>query len=422
VPRQVTCIVRSWPRLSQTFILNEVLALERLGVELTVVSLTRSRELTRQLHAAAVRATVRYLDESRPHEPLARVADHVKVAVPAPRRYVSALLLALRRPDLADGYATCSTMRCFAHAIRVAAQLRRTGQIRRAGDGAGHLHAHFAHDPALVGLLVHRLTGVRFTFTAHARDLYQVPVPSLLPRIAAASAVITCCQANAEYLTSVLPAGLRDRVHVIPHGLPLDRFRAVPAGDHGRPIRIVSVGRLVEKKGFPDLLKACAVVRAAGHDFTCDIYGSGPLADHLERLRDRLGLAGVVVFRGERDQEGIAEAFTSADVFALTPCVADDGDRDGIPNVMVEAMACGLPVVTTAAGGVLDLVRDGETGLVARPHDVAAIARNLATLLTDQRLRRQLGAAGRTAVEEGFDIEVSARRLAALYADDGVRL
>jgi glycosyltransferase involved in cell wall biosynthesis len=421
VPGHVTCLVRSWPRLSQTFILNEVLALERLGLELTVVSLTRSLESTRQPHVAAVRAPVCYLDESRPHEPLARVVDHVTVAVRAPRRYASALLLALRRPDLADGYATCSTMRCLAHAVRVAAQLRRTGQVRRAGDGAGHLHAHFAHDPALVGLLVHRLTGVRFTFTAHARDLYQMPVPSLLPRIAAASAVITCCQANADYLTDVLPAGLRDRVHVIPHGLPLDRFHAVPAGDHGGPVRIVSVGRLVEKKGFPDLLKACALVRAASHGFTCDIYGGGPLADQLERLRDRLGLAGVVIFRGERDQEGIAEALAAADVFALTPCVPDDGDRDGIPNVIVEAMACALPVVTTAAGGVLDLVRDGETGLVAPPHDVAEIARNLTTLLTDPWRRRQLGAAGRAAVEEGFDIEVSARRLAALYADDGMR-
>lgn len=421
MPGHVTCLVRSWPRLSQTFILNEVLALERLGLELTVVSLTRSGEPTRQAHVAAVRAPVRYLDESRRHDTLARLADHVTVAVRAPRRYASALLLALRSPGLADGYATCSTMRCLAHAVRVAAQLRRTGALRRTGDGAGHLHAHFAHDPALVGLLVHRLTGVRFTFTAHARDLFQLPVPSLLPRIAAASAVITCCQANGDYLTGVLPAGLRDRVHVIPHGLRLDRFHAVPAGDHGGPVRIVSVGRLVEKKGFPDLLRACALVRGAGHRFTCDIYGGGPLADRLERLRDQLDLAGVVVFRGERDQERIAEALAGADVFALTPCVTDDGDRDGIPNVIAEAMACALPVVTTAAGGVLDLVRDGETGLVAPQHDVAAIARNLTTLLTNPRRRRQLGAAGRAAVEEGFDIEVSARRLAALYSGDGTR-
>jgi glycosyltransferase involved in cell wall biosynthesis len=420
VPGHVTCLVRSWPRLSQTFILNELLALERLGLELTVVSLTRSREPTRQPHAAVVRAPVRYLDEPRWYEPLARVADHVTVALRAPRRYASALLLAVRRPDLASGYATCSTMRCFAHAVRVAAQLRRTGLLRRAGGGLGHLHAHFAHDPALVGLLVHHLTGVRFTFTAHARDLYQVPVPSLLPRIAAAAAVITCCQTNADYLTCVLPAGLAGRVHVIPHGLPLDRFSAAPAGDHDGPVRIVSVGRLVEKKGFADLLEACALVRAAGHEYTCDIYGGGPMAGQLERLRDRLGLAGVVVFCGERDQEGIAEALAGADVFALTPCVTDDGDRDGIPNVMVEAMACALPVVTTAAGGVLDLVRDGETGLVAPPHDVAAIAENLTALLTDPRRRRQLGAAGRAVVEEGFDIEVSARRLAALYADGGM--
>jgi glycosyltransferase involved in cell wall biosynthesis len=416
----VTCLVRSWPRLSQTFILNEVLALERLGLQLTVLSLTHSREPARQPQLAAVRAPVRYLDQPRPHEPLARIADHITVGLRAPRRYGSALLLALRRPDLADGYATCSTMRCFAHAVRVAAELRRMGPRRNAGE-TGHLHAHFAHDPALVGLLVHRLTGVPFTFTAHARDLYQVPVPSLLPRVAAASAVVTCCQANADYLTGVLPDELACRVHVIPHGLPLDRFSAWPGRDHDGPVRIVSIGRLVEKKGFPDLLEAFGRVRAAGHEFTCEIFGDGPLREQLERLRDRLGLAGVVVFRGERDQEGIAEALTGADVFALTPCVTDDGDRDGIPNVMVEAMACSLPVITTAAGGVLDLVRDGETGLVAAPHDVSAVARNLTTLLTDPRKRRRFGASGRAVVEERFDIAVAAQRLAALYADDRIR-
>jgi glycosyltransferase involved in cell wall biosynthesis len=404
-------LVRSWPRLSQTFIVNEVLAQERLGTRLELYSLTRSGERLVQPQVRAVGATVHYLDERRPW--LAVVRDHALVARSGPLAYVSTLAFAASRPHLARGYATLSTLGCLSAAVRLGAAVHRA---RLAGAPIEHLHAHFAHDPALVALLTGRLTGVPYSITAHARDLYQIPAPSLHARAREAVAVVTCCAANVDYLRSALPAPLHPRLRLIHHGVEVDRFVPAPRAG-GAPVEIVSVGRLVEKKGFPDLLRACRVLKkAAGAPFRLRIYGDGPLREELTALRDGLGLQDEVDLVGERDGEDVLRAYQGADLFALTPCVTADGDRDGVPNVVVEAMACGLPVVTTDAGGVTEVVQHDVNGLVAPPGDVGTLARYLAELATDADRRRALGAAGRRTVEAHFDVRSAARELSVVFA------
>jgi len=405
-------LVRSWPRLSQTFVVNEVLAQERLGARLELYSLTRSGEELVQPQVRAVRAAVHYLDRRRPL--LAVVRDHVLVARSAPRAYAGTLLFAVLRPHLARGYATLSTLGCLGAAVRMAADVHR---LRRAGERVDHLHAHFAHDPALVALLTGRLTGVPYSVTAHARDLYQIPVRSLLARARAAVAFVTCCAVNADYLRSVMPVPLHPRLRLIHHGVELDRFVPAPRPDTGTPVEILSVGRLVEKKGFPDLLRACARLKEAGSPpFRLRIHGDGPLREELGALRDELGLADEVELLGECDTDEVLRAYQRADVFALTPCVTADGDRDGVPNVIVEAMACGLPVLTTDAGGIPEAVRHGTTGLVAPPRDVAAISEALELLVTDGSRRRSMGEAGRRLAEERFDVRVAAAELSRVFA------
>ncbi|MCV2491799.1 glycosyltransferase [Geodermatophilus sp. YIM 151500] len=415
MPGRVMYLVRSWPRLSQTFVVNEVLAQERLGTRLELYSLTRSEERLVQPQVSAVRAQVHYLDE-RPRRPrFAALREHALVARSAPLAYAATVVYAAARPQLSRGYATLSTLGCLAAAVRVAAAVHRA---RRAGDPVEHLHAHFAHDPALVALLTSRMTGVPYSVTAHARDLYQIPVPSLRARARAAVAVVTCCAANVDYLRSVLPADLHTRLRLIHHGVELDRFVPADRPDAPPPVRIVSVGRLVEKKGFADLLHACAELRSSRPEaaFRLRVLGDGPLRPELAGLRDRLGLREAVEFAGEVDRDGVLRAYQDADVFALTPWVPADGDRDGVPNVVVEAMACGLPVVTTDAGGVTEVVEHGRTGLVATPRDVGAIAGHLAELVTDPTRRRELGAAGRRRVEQGFDVRSAASELSAVFA------
>ena len=416
MPPRVMYLVRSWPRLSQTFVVNEILAQERLGTRVEVYSLTRSDERLVQPQVQAVGARVHYLDDRRRRPRLAALRDHASVARAAPRAYVTTLVYAALRPRLAHGYATLSTVGCLSAALRLAAVVNRA---RRAGAPIEHLHAHFAHDPALVALLTRRLTGVPYSVTAHARDLYQIPVPSLRARAHEASAVVTCCAANLHYLRSVLPAALHPRLHLIPHGVEVDRFVPAPREASPAPVEILSVGRLVEKKGFPDLLRACRSVKdsAAHVPFRLRIYGDGPMRAGLVELRDRLGLQEDVEFLGERDGDDVLRAYQRADVFALTPCVTADGDRDGIPNVIVEAMACGLPVLTTDAGGVTEVVHHGVNGLVAEPRDVATLAGFLAELCSAPGRRRALGDAGRRMVEDRFDVRSAARELSSLFAE-----
>ena len=397
---RVVYIVRSWPRLSQTFIVNEMLALERRGVALDVVSMVHSGETVVQPQVSDVRAPISYLDTSERRGRL-----HRSVFAAAPGRYLAALALVLRRPGLAAGYGDCSALDCFNHAVWVAAHIRMTR--------ATHVHAHFAHDPALVGMLAAEMAGVPFSFTGHARDLYQIPARSLAARAARATTLITCCEANVTFIRETLPDSATIPVEVIHHGVELDRFSPAINHDDGGVPALVSVGRLVEKKGFDDLLRALARIDAS---FMLRIYGDGPLHDELVRLRDELGLAGRVDFMGGRDSDEIVAALTGADAFVLTPTTTEDGDRDGIPNVLVEAMACGLPVVTTTAGGITELVDHDVNGLLCDPEDVDAIVRSIGTVIADPELRSRLGAAGRRTVEADYDVKTAAARLETIYS------
>jgi glycosyltransferase involved in cell wall biosynthesis len=408
MPGPVIYLVRSWPRLSQTFIVNEVLALERRGLDLVVFSLVRSGETVVQPQVGEVRTAVRFLEDSRPVRQ--RLREHLAVITAGPLRYAKTAWFAARRRDLASGYATATTHECFSYAVRVAAEVVR---LRRSDRAPSHLHAHFAHDPALVALLVRRLVRLPYSFTAHARDLVQIPATSLQARAEEATALITCCDVNAEYIAETVPAE-QPEVRVIRHGVELDRFQ--PRTRSGQDdARIVTVGRLVEKKGFPDLLEALARVQAGGQRVRCSVYGDGPLREALTEQRDALGLTEAVRFEGEGDRETIIAALQGADVFVLTPTVTSDGDRDGIPNVLVEAMACGLPVVSTTAGGIPELVTDGVDGFLTAPGEVASIAERIGTLLGAPELRQRMGAAARDTAVTGFDINRAAEQLHQIF-------
>jgi glycosyltransferase involved in cell wall biosynthesis len=408
-PIRVAYVVRSWPRLSQTFILNEVLALERLGLSLVIFSMTAADDDLVQDAVGDVRAPVHLLDGAA-NRGRARAAEHAGVLLRSPRRYLGTLLFVVRHPELSAGYTTTTRAACFSSAVHVAAIARAE---RRRGRPFARIHAHFAHDPALIGLLSHRLTRIPFSLTAHARDLYGIPRAALAARTDAADAVVTCCRQNEDYLRRMVRP---KRLHMIHHGVDLERFRPRP-----RPVTvdvpvILSVGRLVEKKGWTDLLHAFALLAREGRRFRALICGEGPLRPALEGLRDELGLSAEVRLLGPRGQTDLLSLLQGADMFALVPVVANDGDRDGVPNALVEAMACGLPVVSTDVGGVPDLVRHEENGLLAPARDSAAIAGHIGRLLDDNALRHALGASARRTVEQQFDIRAAALELAGVFA------
>lgn len=414
-PVQVAYFLRSWPRLSQTFILSEVLMLEAQGVDVRVFGLEKSEEQLVQPDAARVRGPIAYLSELLPPSRWGRLLLHVRLFLSAPVPYMRALTsVAKGSREHRSGYHNYSGRHCFNLAAAAALMLTEEGSSEKR---VGHLHAHFAHDPAFVGLLVHLLTGIPFSFTAHARDLYQIEPRALVRRAGKAGHVVTCCRANRDYLSSQLPPGLRSRIRLIHHGVDVRVFRPPetrPCSQLPAP-RLVTVARLVEKKGLSDLIRACHILAQRDIAFNCLIYGEGPQRAELESLIETLGLAARVRLMGSCTQSELVSVYHEADIFILTPFVTKEGDRDGIPNVVTEAMASALPVLVTDAGGIGEIVVDGVNGLVVQPRDVEGIAGGLEVLLADADSRAQLGAAARRTVVGGFDAWACSAELACVF-------
>lgn len=402
-------VLKMYPRFSETFILNEILELERQGVDVHIYSLRKPDDGRFHANLARVHAPVIYLPEYLPAAPARVFAAHRALAQAAPRRYAHVLLYALARLNR-------HTLKWFFQAGILADHLR--------AQPADHLHAHFASSAARVAMFAHLLTGVPYSFTAHAKDIYlnTVDADLLRDKMRAARFVVTVSDYNRAHLVQLAGesgrTGLRgllppdrltlppDRVRRLYNGIDLTQFN-VGADDRPQAAReplILAVGRLVEKKGFDVLVRACALLRDQGLAFRCEIAGKGPHEATLRALITGLDLADRVQLVGPKPQDEIVAAYRRAAVFALPCVVGADGNRDGLPTVLLEAMAMQVPVVSTDLTGVPEIVDEGVTGLLVLQHDPAALATALARLLADPALREQMGRAARAKVARQFDL------------------
>ena len=391
----VAYLTKRFPRLSETFILDEILALEAAGVPLRLYAIAHPQETVLQPDVARVGSSVTYLHAPTPSERsrfwLKTLAAHLDLMVQRPVRYLSVVVyVAVKRHHL-------STVRHFVEAGLLARHLK--------ADNARHLHAAFAHGPASVAHFVHLLTGIPFSFAAHAKDLH-LSAPDLLARkVAAASFVLVCSESAAQSLRAI-SGPHSGKILLSYHGVDLDRFqKATQAAvdDSRQPLRLLAVGRLVDKKGYPILLEALASVIASGRRLTCDVVGAGPRRVEIEQTIARLGLDRSVRLLGATTQTELAQSYARADAFVQASVVLADGDRDGIPNAVLEAMASGLPVLATRAGGIPEVVHDGITGLLAPAGDSQALAAKLCQLADEPALRDRLGSAARAYIEEHFN-------------------
>ncbi len=400
----VAYLLKRFPRLSETFILHEILELERQGVDLCIFSVLNPGEEMAHADVASVRAAVRYL-------PVGRLGAwpflhaHLRLLCRDPRRYLATATQALRWRNRAAA-------KHFVRAGWLALALERAGVT--------HLHAHFAHGPAATAYFVHLLTDLPYSITAHAKDIYTSPPNLLAIKMRAARFVVTCTEYNRDYLAGVA-GGDAGHIHRIYHGLDLRKFSLTghsPDSDRSGDIPVIlAVGRLVEKKGFSYLIEATRLLIDGGHDVRLRIIGGGELRDALQSQIDAAGLQERVTLLGARPQEELIGLYREATVFALPSIVLENGDRDGIPNVLVEAMRLGLPVVSTAVSGIPELVKDGETGLLVPPRDTVALSSALARLLTDADLRTRLTAQAAQHVTAAFDLAANAARLRALFEE-----
>jgi glycosyltransferase involved in cell wall biosynthesis len=403
----VIYVLKRYPRLTETFILNEIRAMERLGERLIIFSLLPPEAAPHHPMVAEVCAPV--------HSPPARLdaqvrrvlGAHARMLGAAPLRYLRTVGLALRR-TLTSRH-PMSLWRQFARAGVLAALCRRAG-VR-------HIHAHFANAPTSVAHFAHRMSGIPFSFTAHAKDIYLARPRILRRHLHAAAFVATCTAYNADYLRQIAPGLDPRRVHLVYHGIDLQHFAALeapPVRAGGRRARILCVGRLVPKKGHEDLLAACARLREQGVDFECEIVGDGPLRSALAAEALRLGLTERVRFSGSMTHRDLLGRYRQADLFVLAPRIAEDGDRDGIPNVIAEAMAVGVPVVASDVSGIPELVRHGQTGLLAPSRDPVALAAAMCRMLADAPLAATLARTARSVLAREFDLWQTTRGLHAL--------
>jgi glycosyltransferase involved in cell wall biosynthesis len=271
-------------------------------------------------------------------------------------------------------------------------------------------------------MFTHQLSGVPYTFTAHARDIYVDTQPALLrAEMERAEAVVTVSEYNRGYLARQLAGPTANgKVRCIPCGLDLCHFpfeRSRPP-DAGPPV-ILSVGRLIDKKGLGDVIAAAEILRRRGRRFQVEIIGTGPLKPALEAQVQRLGLQDRVTFLGAQPQEAVRPAYRRATLFVLPCVVSADGDRDGMPNVLLEAMASGVPVVSTAVVGIPEWIQSGRNGLLVDPRNPVMLADALDLLLADADLRDRLAQAARRTIEAHFTIERNSMELVTLFQRGG---
>lgn len=284
-------------------------------------------------------------------------------------------------------------------------------------DDIVHLHAHFLHTPASVARYCALLTGLGWSVSAHAKDIWTTPDWEKRDKLADCAWATTCTRANAEHLRDL--AAKPERVDLVYHGIDVARFpapddRLVPEGDARDPITVLSVGRAVDKKGFDDLLAALARLPAS-LPWRFEHVGGGPLLAPLRAQAQALGIAERVTWHGALAQQALLARYRGADIFALACRVSADGDRDGLPNVLMEAQSQKLPCVATDVAGIPELIEHGVTGLLVPERDPPALSTALVHLIGDAALRRRLGQAGFDRTTRAFAMETGIDRLFARF-------
>lgn len=394
--QRIGYVLKMYPRLSETFIVNEVLANEDAGLTIDIFSL-------------------RYPIDGRFHENLARVrapVTYIADRTPKIDRFWQELRNSLGRQGdnwLAKADLQFESARDVYQAIVLARKVRERGVT--------HLHAHFASAATTVARMASQIAGIPFSFTAHAKDIFHndVRLDDLHRKLSQAKRVVTVSDYNVNYLQDTFgPAA--SNVQRIYNGLDLDDF--CYTSPSLRQPKVLAVGRLVEKKGFSDLITACSILAARGSNFHCDIVGDGLIREQLERQVKELNLGTIVKLLGSQPQGTVKILMQRAAVFAAPCVVGRDGNRDGLPTVLLEAMALGAPSISTDVTGIPELLVDGQTGLMVPQNDPLALAEAIESLLSNRALRVRLATKARRQIEQQFDIHINTQQFRSAILDE----
>ena len=404
--RYLGMILKGYPRISETFISNEILLLEQMGFPVHLFSMRQPREDFTHQSVAKIQAGVDYLPET--------------LLRPLPRLMVHNCLLAAQRPAV---YA-CALKKALQRFLRTrkSATLKhlfQAGYLVRCllpAHPSVHLHAHFAHSPASVAMFASILSGLPFSFTAHAKDIYTSDPRQLREKMALAKFVVTCTEYNRRYLKSLANDNQRP-VYRVYHGIDTGLFSQIT--DHSakakKPYQLLTVARLIAKKGLPTVYQALKILKDKRIAFEHTLIGDGDDRQKVLTLIKDLDLSAHTRWLGTQPHEVVQQHYRQAHLFVLGCEVAPNGDRDGIPNVLFESMAMGVPVVATNVSAIPELVESGTTGLLVDPGSPAKMAEAMLRMLTDDDFRSSIIPAAQQRVVRDFDNRALIQDLAAIY-------
>lgn len=399
----IAYIAQQFPNLTATFIYREVLALRNRGFE--VVTLSNRPADIDKLSAEAkhlVEETIYIFPINWPRF----LTAHAYFLLTQPHIYLATLLFVMTRP----GESRSNRWRTFLHfggAIYLAVQLRQRG--------ISHIHAHFSVNAATIALVIARMLNIGFSFTAH--NNFFTDKLLIREKIRAAKFIAAISEYSRDYLLNLVPdePHLADKFHIIHCGVSLETFTPRPAKTESTKPLIFSIAHLVERKGMPVLVEACRLLRDQGCEFECIIAGDGEQRPQLAQMIAEYQLSAEVKLVGLIFQEALADYLNRADLFVLACVTAQNGDKDGIPVVLMEAMAMEIPVISTYVSGIPELIETEQSGLLVPEQDAVALAKAIKRLLTDEPLRRRFGRQGRQKVMAEFNIERTSADMAALF-------
>jgi len=390
VNERIGVVMKGWPRLSETFIAQEILELQRAGFDLEIISLRHPTDTAVHPVHREIRAPAGYLPEYLYQEPGRVLRAWWKARrLPGYRAALRMFFRDLRRDR------TPNRIRRFGQAMVLAAEY---------APRLSFLYVHFIHTPCSVARYAALMTGLPFAVSAHAKDIWTIPGWELAEKLADSEWCVTCTAGGRDELARHAPDP--GKVNLVYHGIDLSRFPAAPVHSDrdgsAEPVELLTVGRAVPKKGIDTLISALALL-PVGLNWRWTHIGGGPLRPELVSQAEFAGLADRCRFLGSRPQTEVLEAYRASDVFILPSRIDDTGDRDGLPNVIVEAQSQGVPVVTTPISGIPEFITEAENGLFVPPDDAPALAAAIERLARDPGLRRRLGETGESRVRQRFD-------------------